>query len=89
MTIDEAGRDDLTLGVDLFAASFLDPTDRDDPVTGTRNVRLHGLTPRAVYDASSANDQIECQALTSLRSDRERRGARLDPRDALRDYCAV
>ncbi len=58
--VDEAGRDDAALGVDLLGAARGDaPADRRDPPAGNGDVGFEGRAAGPVDDEAAANDQIE------------------------------
>src|SRR5579883_1103405 len=59
MDIDEARRNELALGVDLFRTACGDRADCGNAAVFDRNVRLERLSARAVDDRPAANDQIE------------------------------
>jgi hypothetical protein len=57
--VDEAGRDQLALGVDFLGAAFCDLADHSDAVAGDADIGFDGRTAGAIDDGAAADDQVE------------------------------
>ena len=62
VSVDEAGRDDQAVGVDLFASGVGDPSDRGDPPVLDGQVRAHAGRSRAVHNGSAPNHDVVAHA---------------------------
>ena len=58
VSVDEAGRDDQTVGIELFLALLGDASNRGDAVAGDADVGLIAGSAGAVDDGSAANHEV-------------------------------